>query len=110
MKDDSALAVANAATKGFAQGGKQGMLKAMLQEQEKLHAHHSISPVDLAWTEANLGNKTEALKYLAAAYDQRDGSLLFLEVYPEFNSLQDQPGYRDLLARMNLPVPQETAQ
>lgn len=104
VKDDSGLAVANAAARGFAQGGKQGMLKSMLQEQENLYARHLASPTELAWTEANLGNKNEALKYLAAAYDQRDGSLLFVEVYPEFNSLNDQAGYRDLLARMNLPA------
>jgi tetratricopeptide (TPR) repeat protein len=105
LKDHAALAVANVAARGFAQGGEQGMLKAMLQEQEKFYTRHMISPTELAWTEAVLGNKSEALRYLTAAYDQRDGSLLFVEVYPEFNRLQDQPGYGELLARMNLPAP-----
>ncbi len=51
-----------------------------------------------------LGNKTEALRYLKTAYEQRDSSLLFVEIYFEFNNLHDEPAYRDLLARMNLPV------
>jgi hypothetical protein len=46
----------------------------------------------------------EALRYLQAAYDQRDGALLFVENNPESNRLGDEPAYRDVLARMNLPV------
>jgi tetratricopeptide (TPR) repeat protein len=103
LNDHTALAVADAAARGLTRGGKQGMLEAMLREQEKLYTRHEIAPTELAWTEAVLGNKNEALRYLTAAYGQRDGCLLFVEVYPEFNTLQDQPGYGELLARMNLP-------
>ena len=107
VHDDSALAIATAAEKGFAAGGSRGMLEAMLKVQEKLYASQSVSPTAIAWTLSMLGKKAEALRYLQAAYDRRDGSLLFVETYPEFDSLQDQPAYRDLLARMNLPVPTE---
>jgi len=41
---------------------------------------------------------------LKAAYEQRDGSLLFIEATSEFDGLHDEPAYRDLIARMNLPV------
>jgi hypothetical protein len=51
-----------------------------------------------------LGNKNEALRYLKIAYDQRDGELLFVEIYDEFNGMHNDPGYRDLLGRMNLPI------
>ncbi|MGA7927824.1 MAG: hypothetical protein WCA20_17785, partial [Candidatus Sulfotelmatobacter sp.] len=104
VHDDSALAIANAAGKGFAAGGTQGMLEAMLQVQQKLYLQHSLPSTDLAQTYALLGNKSEALRYLTSAYEQRDGSLLFVEIYPEFDSLREQPAYRDLIARMNLPV------
>ena len=103
MHDHSALAVAAAAEKGFAADGEQGMLEAMLRIQKKLYARHSVSPTALAWTLALLGSKNEALEYLNAAYEQHDGSLLFVENW-EFDALHDQPAYRDLLARMNLPV------
>ncbi len=104
VRDDSALAVATAAEKGFASGGAHGMWEATLQVQKKLYAQHQLSPTVLAQTFAMLGNKEEALRYLQAAFDQHDGQLLFVKVYSEFAGLHDEPAYRDLLARLNLPV------
>jgi tetratricopeptide (TPR) repeat protein len=104
IHDDSALAIATAAEKGFDGGGAQGMFKGTLQIQKKLYAQHSLPPTDLAQTFALLGNKAETLRYLRAAYDQRDSTLLFVETYPEFDTLHGEPAYRDLLARMNFPV------
>jgi len=104
VHDDSALAIATAAEKGFAAGGSRGMMEATLRVQKKFYPQQLVAPTAVAWTHALLGNKDEALRYLQAAYDQRDGSLLFIESYPEFQSLNDKAAYRDLLARMNLPV------
>jgi tetratricopeptide (TPR) repeat protein len=104
VHDDSALAIATAAEKGFAAGKSKGMFEAMLKVQEKLYAQQSVSPTTVALTEALLGNKSEALRYLQAAYDQRDGAVLFVDTDPAFKSLDNEPAYRDLLARMNLPV------
>ncbi len=105
VHDDSATAIVTAAEKGFSTSGPHGMFEAMLQAQKKFYAQHSVSPIDLALTAARLDNKPEALHYLNDAYQQRDSSLLFVQIYPEFNPLHDEPAYRDLLARMNLPVP-----
>ncbi len=104
VHDDSALAIATAAEKGFAAGGARGMFEAILQVQKRLYAQNSVPPTALAQTFALLGNNHEALRYLKAAYEQRDSSLLFVKIYFEFNNLHDEPAYRDLLARMNLPV------
>jgi tetratricopeptide (TPR) repeat protein len=103
VHDDSALAIAAAAEKGFAAGGSSGMLEAMLKVQQKFYARQLVSPSAVAFTNVLLGNRSEALRYLQAAYDQRDSSLLFVETVPEFESLYNEPAYRDLLARMNLP-------
>jgi len=108
VHDDSALAIATAAEKGFAAAGAQGMLEAMLRTQKKLYARHSIPPTALARTLTLLGNTREALKYLNAAYEKRDDSLLFVAVDPEFDTLREDPAYRDLIVRLNLTV--ETAQ
>ena len=105
VHDDSALATATAAEKGFAAGNSRGMFEGMLKVQEKLYAQQSVSPTAVALTEALLGNKAESLRYLQAAYDQRDGALLFVDTDPGFKSVHDEPAYRDLLARMNLPAP-----
>jgi tetratricopeptide (TPR) repeat protein len=104
VHDDAELAVATAAEKGFAAGGPRGLFEAMLRVQEKLYAQHLVPPTELARSFARLGNESEALRYLKIAYDQRDEELLFIEIYPEFTSMHDKPAYRDLLARMNLPI------
>src|SRR6266849_1540534 len=54
VHDDSALAIASAAEKGFAAAGAQGMLEAMLQVQKKLYAQNSLPPTALAQTFASL--------------------------------------------------------
>jgi tetratricopeptide (TPR) repeat protein len=107
VHDDSALAIATAAEKGYAAGGARSMLEAMLQIQKTLYAQHSIPPTAVAWTLTLLGNKNEALRYLNAAYETRDDWLLFVAAYPEFDVLHEEPAYRDLMARLNLTV--ETA-
>jgi hypothetical protein len=81
------------------------MFQAILQIRKKLYAQHSLPPTELAKTFALLGDTNESLRYLKEAYEQRDSELLFVEVYSEFETLRDNPAYRDLLARMNLPVP-----
>ncbi len=80
------------------------MFEATLQVQKKLYAQHSLPPTELAKTYAVLGDKKESFRYLEDAYEQRDGELLFVEVYSEFDTLHAEPAYRDLLARMRLPI------
>jgi tetratricopeptide (TPR) repeat protein len=104
VHDDSQLAMEAAAEKGFAAGGARGLFEAMLLTQKKLYTQHSLRPTELARTSAVLGHKDEALRYLKDACEQRDGEILFLETFSEFNTLHDDPAYHDLLARMNLPV------
>jgi len=50
LHDDSALAVAAAAEKGFAAGGERGMLEAMLRVQKKLYTQRLIPPTNIALT------------------------------------------------------------
>jgi len=104
VHDDSELAIVTAAEKGFATGGARGLFVATLQVQKKLYAQNSLPPTALAQTFALLGNKSEALRYLKIAYEQRDATLLFVEIFSEFDTLHDDPAYRDLLARMKLSV------
>lgn len=104
VHDSSALAITAAAEKGFAAGGAKAMFESMLQVQKKYYAQKKVSPFVMAQTCALLGYKDEALMYLKAAYDQHDELLLSVKNYPALNSLHDEPAYRDLLARMNLPA------
>ena len=104
VQDNAALAITTAAEKGFAAGGSKAMFESMLQVQKRYYAQKLVSPVLMADTCARLRKKSEALQYLEAAYQQRDELLLPIGNHPAFNSLHDDPAYRDLLARMNLPA------
>ncbi len=103
VHDAAELATVDAAEKGFAARGASGMLEAMLKAENGLYAQSSVTPTAVAWTLACLGDKSEALRYLNFAFEQRDSALLFLESYPEFDNLHHEPAYQDLLARMKLP-------
>lgn len=104
VHDNSAIAIANAAQKGFTAGGADGMFNSMLQVQKKLYAQGSLSPVLIAQTCALLGDKNGALQYLESAYNEHDELMLFVRSYPAFDRLLQEPEYRTLLERVNLPV------
>src|SRR6202453_1005418 len=74
--DSTAQAIVNAAEKGFADQGPQGMWESMLPVQNKFYEQGSLSPYPLAQTYAQLGENQEALKYLRDAYDKRDAAIL----------------------------------
>jgi len=104
VHDQTELTITAAAEKGFAAGGAREMFERMLPVEKKLYAEGMVPPFALADTYVLLGNEQETLRYLKVAFDEHDAALLGVENYPEFNGLRNNPAYRDLLARMNLPV------
>lgn len=104
LHDDSTLALAHAAEKGFAAGRDRGMLESMLPLQKKLYERGHASPYFLAQTSTRLGNRGEAIQYLRAALGLHDEQLVVLEADPVFKPLHDDPGYRDLVARIGFPA------
>jgi adenylate cyclase len=50
-----------------------------------------------------LGKKKEALFWLQKAYDGHEHDLVFLKVWPMFDSLRSEPRFRDLMRRVGLP-------
>jgi len=108
--DRSALAVAEAAERGYAAGGLRGMRQEMLPVQEKFVAQGDGSPFDLALTYAALGRNDDALRCLEAALDKRELRLLFLDENLEFNALHDDPAYREILAKVQARLPKPVPQ
>jgi len=103
VHDKLALAITDAAEKGYAAGGARGLLQNMLREQKKLYAQSLIPPCALANTYALLGNKEEALRYLDFAFEQHDASLIGIEDVLEFTALHNEQGYRAVIQKMNFP-------
>jgi len=103
VHDAASLALVTDAEKGYAAGGEKGMLERILALQKKLNAKELVSPFDVARTCALLGKQSEALRYLKLAYDRRDPLLISVKADTGFDSLREDAGYRDLLARIGLP-------
>ena len=59
--------------------------------------------MSLASTHSILGDKNEAFELLEVAYQERISFLIFLGVYPTFNSLRSDPRFHEMLRRIGLP-------
>ena len=101
---DPALAVAEAAAKGFAERGERGLLEQQLQEQKKFYDQKALNAYWLAQTEDRLGNTREALKYLEICVESHDEAVLLLGEDPIFNNLHENPTFQQLLAKIGLPA------
>jgi len=101
--DPVAQAVVNAAEKGFAAGGAQGMWEGMLPVQKKFYLQGKLSAYALAQTYSQLGESQEAIKLLHEAYEKRDAAMLYVDGDRSFDALRDNPSFRDLLARSSQP-------
>jgi len=101
--DSMAQAIVNAAEKGFAARGRQGMWQSMMPVQKKFYRQGSLSPYSLAQTYAQLGENQEALNYVREAYDKRDAAIIFMTNDRSFDGLRENPSFRDLLARSSQP-------
>ena len=103
MHDPAGLAITDAADRAYSAGGGKAMLQAVRDQQKKLYDQGLFSPYYLAQTCAVMGNKREALQYLKAAYTKRADGLLDISDDPALRNLRDEPGFRDLIAKIGLP-------
>jgi hypothetical protein len=62
-----------------------------------------VSPYYPATVCVGMGRTDEALGFLEKGYECRDGWLTWLGVEPRFDSLREDPRFRDLLQRIGLP-------
>ena len=101
-RDPATLAVANAAAKGFADGGTQGLLENQLWEQKRLYESGSLSAYWAAQTETLLGDSQTALSHLQYCAQAHDEALVLLAEDPIFRNLHDKPPFQQLLAKVGL--------
>jgi len=104
LQDKAMIALEDAAAKGYAAGGANGMLQNLLPLQEKYYRQGLVSPYCLAETYALMGNKEMAVRYLKTAYDNHDERILGLEGDTEFAPIQDEPTYRTVMAQLGFPI------
>jgi DNA-binding winged helix-turn-helix (wHTH) protein/TolB-like protein/Flp pilus assembly protein TadD len=86
----------------YAVSGKRREAQSIVTELEGRWKQRYFSPIDVALVHAGLGDKDEALAWLAKSYEARDPQLIWIKVEPEFGILHSDPRFAELLRRMNL--------
>jgi Tfp pilus assembly protein PilF len=102
--NEQSLSILQEGEKGFRSGGKQEMFQRILQAQKKLFHQGAIYAYWLAATEAQLGNKTEAITYLEDSHQRHEPEFLSIRICPCFSNLHDDSTFRKLVAKAGLPA------
>jgi adenylate cyclase len=70
---------------------------------ENKYARKEAIGIDLATVYAGLGDKDKAFEWLERDFQTRNGKLGSIRWTVTLNNLRDDPRFKDLLKRMNLP-------
>jgi TolB-like protein/Tfp pilus assembly protein PilF len=87
----------------YAATGKQAKAIAIIKELESTHSRNEATGMNLAAIYAGLGDKDKAFEWLEKDFQARNGGLIRLRYEIPYESLRDDPRYKDLLKRMGLP-------
>jgi len=95
-------AIADAAARGYRNGGSAGMLNAMLDEERKWYAKGRFPAYRVAETYSLLGRKEQALAYLRLSHERHEAALAGIMIDPALDPLRDDPSYRQLATEAGL--------
>ena len=87
----------------YAAVGRKDEAEAIQQEMLERRRKAYVQPVLLSQIPLTLGRKDEALDYLEQAFEERDGLLAILEVWPSLDPLRDEPRFQSLAKRLRFP-------
>jgi TolB-like protein/DNA-binding winged helix-turn-helix (wHTH) protein len=89
--------------RAFQQGGYTAVLHWQISDMERRAATQYVSPVDLAYAYAQLGEREKTLALLEEGYSQHSPLLLDIQNDPAFDFLHADPRYRSLVKKIGLP-------
>ena len=89
--------------RAYAIGGRRQLAEQMVQEGINRYKASNARPVQIAMILAGLGKKEQALHWLEEGYRVRDGNMVLLKVFPDWDPLRAEPRFQDLLRRMRFP-------
>jgi TolB-like protein len=88
----------------YSVAGQKDKARAILRKVEGAGGDQRVSPYDLAYLHAGLGERDRVFELLERAYAQRDPNLPFIGSDPRSEPIRGDPRFRDLLKRMKLDV------
>jgi serine/threonine-protein kinase len=95
--------VERALARGYAEGGYRMAMSRAAEALEARSGTTYVSPWEIAELYVLAGKNDRALEWIERGVEARDPNIVYIGVFPEFDSLWDDPRFKDLLRRMNLP-------
>jgi tetratricopeptide (TPR) repeat protein len=95
--------MAGALGHAYAVSGKRDEAERLLAELKERSKRQYVAPFDVALIYVGLGAKSATFEWLEKAYEDRSSWFTWITTDPRFDSIRDDPRYRDLLRRMKLP-------
>ena len=86
----------------YALAGKTAKAQKIVDELLALAKTTYVSAWAIAVIYIGMGEKDRAMEWLEKAYQDRNASLVWLKVNPEFDPIRSDARFKDLLARLNL--------
>ncbi|MCI0446678.1 tetratricopeptide repeat protein [bacterium] len=83
--------------------GKKEEAQKLLEEVQELSSKQYVSPLDIAAIYTAMGEKDRAFEWLEKGYQEHSLRMEYLKVTPQFDSLGDDPRFKDLVRRVGLP-------
>lgn len=87
----------------YAESGRRLEALETVKQLVQLSKRRYVSPLDVAWVYAALGEKDLAFDWLQKALADRSFGLQFLKVSKTFDSLRSDPRFGELVRRVGLP-------
>jgi tetratricopeptide (TPR) repeat protein/DNA-binding winged helix-turn-helix (wHTH) protein len=87
----------------YAISGQRGKAMKVITELDTMAERRYISPANVAAIYAGLGDTDRALEWLERAYEMRSRTMVWLNVWPQYDALRSDPRFTDLLRRVGLP-------
>ena len=89
----------------YALSGQRSAALKILAQLEQSSDGRFVSPWDLSFVYAALGDKTRAMQLLEKAADEKVGWIISLGVEPGFDSLRAEPRFERLKEHVGIPLP-----
>jgi tetratricopeptide (TPR) repeat protein len=95
--------VEDALTRGYAEGGYPGAMSLAAEAVAAAAETGAAMPNDAAEAQIFAGNYDRALEWLERGFEAHDANKPYIGCLPVYDGLRDDPRFKDILRRMNLP-------
>ena len=86
----------------YAVTGKKSEARTVLDELKRASAQEYVPANSIALIYAGLGEKDQAFAWLDKAYEQRTFQMQWIKIDPRWDSLREDPRFKDLMRRVGL--------